>query len=66
MFMVHAVQLLESCLILCNPMDGRPPGFSLSMGLSRQGYWRELSRLLRGIVHGSVQVQFSGSVVSTL
>ena len=25
------------------------------MGLSRQGYWRELPRLLRGIVHGSVQ-----------
>ena len=55
MFMVHAVQLLESCLILCNPMDGCPSGFSVSMGLSRQGYRRELSRLLRGIVHGSVQ-----------
>ena len=31
---------LQSCPILCNPMDCGPPG--TSMGLSRQEYWSAL------------------------
>ena len=38
---VHA-QSLQSCLTLCNPMDGSPPGFPPSTGFSRQEYWSEL------------------------
>ena len=38
---VHA-KLLQSCLTLGDPMDCSPPGFFLSMGFSRQGYWSEL------------------------
>ena len=37
---VHA-KSLQSCLILCNPMDCSLPG-SLSMGFSRQEYWSGL------------------------
>ena len=39
---VH-VELLQSCLTLCDPMDCSPPGSSLSMGFSRQEYWSGLS-----------------------
>ena len=35
-------KLLQSCLILCDPMDYSPWG-SLSMGFSRQEYWSGLS-----------------------
>ena len=34
-------KLLQSCLILCDPMDCSPPGF-LSMGFSKQEYWSGL------------------------
>ena len=37
------VESLQSCLTLCDPMDCSPPGFSLSMGFSRQEYWSGLS-----------------------
>ena len=38
---VH-VQVLQSCLILCNPIDHRPCQASLSMGFSWQEYWSGL------------------------
>ena len=31
----------QSCLTLCNPMDGSPLGFSVH-GISRQEHWSEL------------------------
>jgi len=34
-------QLLQSCPILCHPMDCNPPGSSV-MGFSRQEYWSGL------------------------
>ena len=36
-----AAKSLQSCLTLCNPMDGSPPG-SPSLGFSRQEYWSGL------------------------
>ena len=36
-----AAKLLQSCLTLCDPTDGSPPG-SLSLGFSRQEHWSEL------------------------
>ena len=33
-----AAKSLQSCLTLCNPIDGSPPG-SPSLGFSRQEYW---------------------------
>ena len=36
-----AAKLLQSCPILCNPIDGSPPG-SPSLGFSRQGHWSGL------------------------
>ena len=36
-----AAESLQSCLTLCDPTDGRPPG-SLSLGLSRQEHWSGL------------------------
>ena len=38
---------LQSCLTLCNPMDGLRP--YLPMGFSRQEYWSGLHALLQGI-----------------
>ena len=32
----------KSCLILCDPMDSSPPGFSESKGFSRQENWSGL------------------------
>ena len=32
---------LQSCLTLCDPIDGSPPG-SLSLGFSRQEHWSGL------------------------
>ena len=39
-------KLLQSCLTLCNLIDCQAP---LSIGFSRQEYWRGLLSLLRGI-----------------
>ena len=36
-----AAKSLQSCLTLCNPIDGSPPGSS-SLGFSRQEHWSEL------------------------
>ena len=36
-----AAKLLQSCLTLCDPIDGSPPG-SPSLGFSRQEHWSEL------------------------
>ena len=36
-----AAKLLQSCLTLCNPIDGSPPG-SPSLGFSRQEHWSGL------------------------
>ena len=33
-----AAKSLQSCLTLCDPIDGSPPG-SLSLGFSRQDLW---------------------------
>ena len=45
---VMCVLVAQLCLTLCNPMDcaHQPP---LSMGFSRQEYWRGLHFLLQGI-----------------
>ena len=36
-----AAKSLQSCLTLCNPIDGLPPG-SPSLGFSRQEHWSGL------------------------
>ena len=36
-----AAKLLQSCLTLCNPIDGSPPG-SPSLGFFRQEHWSGL------------------------
>ena len=41
---VHA----KSCLTLCDPLDHSLPGSSLSMGFSRQEYWRVAMPSSRG------------------
>ena len=38
---VTAAKSLQSCLTLCDPMDGSPPG-SPSLGFSRQERWSGL------------------------
>ena len=36
-----AAKLLQSCLTLCDPIDGSPPGSSV-LGFSRKEYWSGL------------------------
>ena len=36
-----AAKLLQSCLTLCDPIGGSPPGFP-SLGFSRQEHWSGL------------------------
>ena len=36
-----AAKSLQSCPILCDPIDGSPPGFPV-LGISRQEYWSGL------------------------
>ena len=38
---VHACSVAQSCLTLCNPMDGSPPGFSVHEILQEE-YWSGL------------------------
>ena len=40
-FPVAAARSLQSCLTLCDPIDGSPPG-SPSLGFSRQEHWSGL------------------------
>ena len=51
-FSAAAAKSLQSCLTLCNPRDGSPPG-SPSLGLSRQEHWSGLpwpSPVIRGAI----------------
>ena len=41
-----AAKSLQSCLTLCDPIDGSPPGCP-SLGLSRQEHWSGLPFLLQ-------------------
>ena len=52
---------LQSCLTLCDPIDGSPPGF-LSLGFSRQEHWSGLP--LPSPMHESEKWKWSCSVMS--
>ena len=56
-----AAKLLQSCLTLCNPIDGSPPG-SPSLGFSRQEHWSGLP--FPSPMHESEKWKWSCSVVS--
>ena len=56
-----AAKLLQSCLTLCNPIYGSPPG-SPSLGFSRQEYWSGLP--FPSPMHESEKRKWSHSVVS--
>ena len=43
-----AAKLHQLCLILCDPIDGSPPG-SPSLGFSRQEHWSGLPKERRDI-----------------
>ena len=58
---ISAAKSLQSCLTLCNPIDGSPPG-SPSLGLSRQEHWSELP--FPSPRHESEKWKWSRSVVS--
>ena len=49
-FCVNIVNVIQSCLTLCNPVDCRPPGSSVhrSVSLAHSEYWNELSFPLEG------------------
>ena len=54
---------LQSCLTLCNPIDGSPPGpRPLSLGFSRQEHWSGLP--FPSPMHESEKWKWSCSVVS--
>ena len=56
-----AAKSLQSCLTLCDPIDGSPPG-SPSMGLFRQEHWSGLP--FPSPMHESEKCKWSHSVVS--
>ena len=56
-----AAKSLQSCPILCDPIDGSPPGF-LSLGFSRQEHWSGLPFPFP--MHESEKGKWSRSVVS--
>ena len=56
-----AAKSLQSCLTLCNPRDGSPPG-SPSLGFSRQEHWSGLP--FPSPMHESEKWKWSHSVVS--
>ena len=56
-----AAKSLQSCLTLCDPLDGSPPG-SLSLGFSRQEHWSGLP--FPSPMHESEKSNWSRSVVS--
>ena len=58
---IAAAKSLESCLTLCDPIDGRPPG-SPSLGFSRQEHWRGLP--FPSPMHETEKWKWSRSVVS--
>ena len=56
-----AAKLLQSCLTLCDPIDGSPPG-SLSLEFSRQEHWSGLP--FSSPMHESEKRKLRCSVVS--
>ena len=56
-----AAKSLQSCLTLCDPIDGSPPG-SPSLGFSRQEHWSGLP--FTSPMHESEKWKWSRSVVS--
>ena len=58
---VAAAKSLQSCLTLCNPRDGSPPG-SPPLGFSRQEHWSGLP--FPSPMHESEKLKWSCSVVS--
>ena len=56
-----AAASLQSCLTLCDPIDGSPPGFP-SLGFSRQEHWSGLP--FPSPMHESEKWKWSHSVVS--
>ena len=58
-----AAKSLQSCLTLCNSIDGSPPG-SPPLGFSRQEHWRGLP--FPSLVHESEEWKWSHSVGSDL
>ena len=61
-----AAKSLQSCLTLCDPIDGSPPGSPLgeSLGFSRQEHWSGLT--FPSPVHESEKWKWSRSVMSDL
>ena len=57
----YAAKSLQSCLTLCDPIDGSPPG-SPSLGFSRQEHWSGLP--FPSPMHESEKWKWSYSVVS--
>ena len=62
-FQFAAAKSLQSCLTLCDPTDGSPPG-SPSLGFSRQEHWSGLP--FPSLMHESEKCKWSRSVVSDL
>ena len=58
---IIAAESLQSCLTLCDPIDGSPPG-SPSLGFSRQEHWSGLP--FPSPMHESEKWKWSRSVVS--
>ena len=56
-----AAKSLQSCLTLCDPIDGSPPG-SMSLGFSRQEHWSGLP--FPSPMHESEKWKWSRSVMS--
>ena len=56
-----AAKSLQSCLTLCHPIDGSPPG-SPSLGFSRQEHWSGLP--FPSPMHESEKWKWSRSVIS--
>ena len=56
-----AAASLQSCPTLCDPIDGRPPGFP-SLGFSRQEHWSGLP--FPSPLHESEKWKWSRSVMS--
>ena len=57
-----AAKSLQSCLTLCDPIDGSPPGSSPSLGFSRQEHWSGLP--FPSPMHESEKWKWHRSVVS--
>ena len=56
-----AAKSLQSCLTLCDPIEGSPPG-SPSLGFSRQEHWSGLP--LPSPMHESEKIGFSQKIAN--